>query len=254
MQNPNINLLELESVGSTNTYAKENFNVLADGTLVCAEMQTAGRGRLGRRWLSPAGTNIYASLVMKRIDNPFYATVTASLSTLSMLFAACPRGGFFIKWPNDIYCGYRKISGILCEAVSVSGRIQGIIAGIGVNINLEQQDLDRIDQPAASLKSVTGQDFNVKELTLRLAEQLASYYAVYLSSPEKLFDEWKSCNRIIGQRIVLTGPDGQERKVLVRDIARNGELVAEENGRKVFFNCGDVTLQKEDQPAAMECV
>ena len=116
MQTPNINLLELESVDSTNTYAKDNFNVLADGTLVCAEMQTAGRGRLGRRWLSPAGTNIYASLVMKRIDNPFYATVTSSLSTLAMLFAAWPRGSFFIKWPNDIYSGCRKISGILCEA------------------------------------------------------------------------------------------------------------------------------------------
>ena len=250
MQNPNINLLELESVDSTNTYAKDNFNGLADGTLVCAEMQTAGRGRLGRRWISPPGTNIYASLVMKRIDNPFYATVTASLSTLAMLFAACPRGGFFIKWPNDIYCGYRKISGILSEAVSVSGRIGGIIAGIGVNINLSRPELDRIDQPAASLKSVSGRDFNVRELTCRLAEQLAAYYAVYLTSPDKLFSEWKSCNRIIGRQITLTGPDGQEHRATVRDIDRNGELIAEENGRTVRFNCGDVTLRREDQTAA----
>ena len=84
MHKTGINLLELETVDSTNTYAKNNFDVLADGTLVCAEMQTAGRGRLGRHWISPAGTSIYASLVMKRIDQPFYATAAASLAALNM--------------------------------------------------------------------------------------------------------------------------------------------------------------------------
>ena len=58
MHTASINLLELESIDSTNTYAKEHFSDLADGTLVCAEQQTAGRGRLGRRWFSPAGANI----------------------------------------------------------------------------------------------------------------------------------------------------------------------------------------------------
>ena len=66
---PEINVLELESVDSTNTYAKNNFDELPDGTLVVAEEQTAGRGRLERKWISPAGKNIYASLVMKNIKS-----------------------------------------------------------------------------------------------------------------------------------------------------------------------------------------
>ncbi|MBO4633165.1 MAG: biotin--[acetyl-CoA-carboxylase] ligase, partial [Lentisphaeria bacterium] len=194
MHTPNINLLELETVDSTNTYAKNNFDALADGTLVCAEMQTAGRGRLGRSWVSPAGASIYASLVMKQIENPFYATVTASLAAQEVLLKAYPRGGFFIKWPNDIYSGHRKIAGILCEAVSGADGIRGVIAGIGVNINLAPQELDRIDQPAASLLSLSGKIFSVKELTASLAESLTTYYQIYLSEPEKLFAEWKSHN------------------------------------------------------------
>ena len=67
MPAPKIHRLNLESVDSTNTYAKDNFDLLADGTLVCADTQTAGRGRLGRLWISPPHTNIYASLVMKQI-------------------------------------------------------------------------------------------------------------------------------------------------------------------------------------------
>ena len=254
MHIPNINLLELESVDSTNTYAKNNFDAFADGTLICAEMQTAGRGRLGRRWVSPAGVNIYTSLVMKQIDNPFYATVTASLAAQEMLLNAWPRGGFFIKWPNDIYAGYKKVAGILCEAVSGKNGICGVIAGIGVNINLEPEALAGIDQPAASLKSLSGREFPVKTLTRCLAERLADYYARYLTAPEKLFAEWKSYNRIIGRRVGLTDPNGDMHQVRVRDIAENGELIAEENGTEYRFNCGDVTLCKEDLFGTMESI
>ena len=246
MHTPGINLLELETVDSTNTYAKNNFDVLADGTLICAEMQTAGRGRLGRCWISPAGVNIYASLVMKQINQPFYATAAASLAAQEMLLQAFPRGDFFIKWPNDIYSGHKKIAGILCEAVSDAYGIAGVIAGIGVNINLEQRELDRIDQPAASLLSLSGRKFDVKTLILSLKDRLAEYYGIYLSEPEKLFAEWKSRNRIVGRRVSLTDPNGKSHRVRVLDIAETGELIAEENGMKYEFNCGDVTLRQED--------
>ena len=247
MPAPKINRLNLESVDSTNTYAKDNFDVLADGTLVCAEMQTAGRGRLGRRWVSPPGSNIYASLVMKQISNPFYATAAASLAVLGLLLETLPRGGFFIKWPNDIYTGHKKISGILCEAVSGPKGISGIIAGIGVNINLEQQELDRIDQPAASLKSITGKSFDLEKLTDLLADKLANYYRIYLDSPEKLFAEWKSRNRILGRQVTVIAPGAPGCRVLVRDIAENGELIVEENGKLRRFNCGDISIGKEDR-------
>ncbi|MBQ6599797.1 MAG: hypothetical protein IJH79_19800, partial [Lentisphaeria bacterium] len=158
-----------------------------------------------------------------------------------------PRGGFFIKWPNDIYTGNQKISGILCEAVSNPNGISGIIAGIGVNINLEQSELDKIDQPAASLKSLSGKSFDLEKLTGILTQKLAGFYEVYLASPKILFAEWKSHNRILGHLVTLIEPDGASRRVLARDIADNGELIVEENGLLRRFNCGDVSLGKEDR-------
>ena len=115
-----------------------------------------------------------------------------------------------------------------------------------MNINLEQQELDKIDQPAASLKSLSGKNFDLGELTGQLADKLAEYYGLYLSSPEKLFAEWKTHNRILGHQVTVIEPGGTARRVMVRDIAGNGELIVEENGVLRRFNCGDISLGKED--------
>lgn len=249
MQYPEIRLHELDEIDSTNTYAVRNFSELADGTLVTAKKQTLGKGRLGRRWVSPAGVNIYASLVMKQIANPFYATITASLSVLEMLQKALPQETFYIKWPNDIYIGGSKISGILCEASIRGSIVQGVIAGMGVNINLKKTELDRIGQSAASLKALSGREFDVKKQTLSLADSLKKYYALYLDAPEKLFAEWKDNNIVIGNHVRLSDASGENfRSLFVRDIAPSGELIVEENGQLRNYNCGDVTLDKESLP------
>lgn len=245
---PEITLLELESVDSTNAYAKQHFESFVDGTLVTAEMQTDGRGRLGRNWFSPPGVNIYASLVMKQITNPFYATITGSLATLKLLQEQLPRESFFIKWPNDIYVERKKICGILSECHTSRSGIDGVITGIGININLETEELAGIGQPAASLKSLSGKFFDVRKLTFLLADALAEYYAVYLHSPEKLFAEWKENNFVIGKLVGLVDSNGNRKSVKVLDISETGELITEENGCISRFNCGDVTLMKETFP------
>ena len=241
-----ITLLELDTVDSTNTYAKDHFDALADGTLVCADMQTAGRGRLGRPWISPRGTNIYATFVMKQIPDPFYATAAVSLAALKLLRESHPEGDFFIKWPNDLYSGYRKIAGLLSETVAGPGGIRGVIAGIGININPEPAELELIDRPAASLRSLSGRTFEVKKLKARLLEHLAEYYRLYLTDPDALSAEWRACNRIVGREVTLTDAAGREHRVRVRAIAPDGSLDAEENGSEYRFNCGDVTLRRED--------
>ena len=242
---PEINVLELESVDSTNTYAKNNFDELPDGTLVVAEEQTAGRGRLERKWISPAGKNIYASLVMKNITNPFYATIVSSLAVLDLLGNTEPRIEFFIKWPNDIYHGERKISGVLCEFTQGRGGVRGVIAGVGININLERAEIDAIDRPATSLKALTGLHYDVKKLLRELADSLIRYYIIYSRSPETVFAEWKRRNFVIGRRVEIEDASGAVTRVLVRDIAENGELVAERNGTTFRFSCGDVRITRE---------
>ena len=173
---PEINVLELESVDSTNTYAKNNFDELPDGTLVVAEEQTAGRGRLERKWISPAGKNIYASLVMKNITNPFYATIVSSLAVLDLLGNTEPRIEFFIKWPNDIYWKEKKICGMLIENDLMGRNISQSIAGIGININ--QETFHSSAPNPVSLLQITGEEHDLFKILKNIMLRIQSYYSL----------------------------------------------------------------------------
>ncbi len=237
------NIRYLESVDSTNTYAADHFDSLADGTLIVAETQSSGHGRLGRKWHSPRG-NIYASFVMKDLfGEPFHATMVSSLAVLSVLNDLVPGHGAYIKWPNDIFIGNRKLSGVLCEGVLRKGALAGIICGIGVNVNLPEEELERIGQPATSLLIQTKCKINLKIFAEKLAVYLNWYYIIGINDRERLFGLWKRENRIIGRRVTLQPPHGPACEALVRDISDDGKLrIEKEDGSQQEFACGDVKL------------
>lgn len=249
--NFSITTIKLKKVDSTNLYAKALFNDLPDGSLILADSQTAGRGRLGREWISPPGVNVYASLVMKHVSNPFYATIVASLSVLDTLRKASPKNKFYIKWPNDIYAGAGKISGILCECViSADNKVAGIVAGMGININLSEETISSIDQPAASLKSLTKRDHNISGIVKDLCAALESNYIKYKNSPLELFSLWKSENYLIGKEVDLDSPDNTSWRGRVVDISDEGELLVENlaAGCVIKFSCGDIRIRKGSIP------
>jgi len=235
-------IIRLSEVDSTNRYAMKNFDALADGTLVAAEFQTAGKGRQDRTWVSPPRENIYATFVMKNIAPPVCnASIIASLGALKMLRDAAPGVKFWIKWPNDIYCGFKKIAGILCESRLPSG----IIAGIGININMPQSTLDAIDQPATSLSVETGRKFDLPSAVTALAETLRGYYADYSKAPTQLFNLWKQENLLIGKQVEIVD-DGQ--KILqgrIVDIGESGEIFFETGGKTLKLYSGDIRIRKE---------
>lgn len=146
-----MEILSFEVLPSTNTYAYENFDTLADGQIIFAKTQTAGRGRLKRVWLSQEG-GLYFSLVVKpqnfKID--FLGSLTQAMAlsvckTLQILGAK----EAVLKWPNDILCEGKKICGILSQAVFKEGELCGVVIGVGVNIAQEKIDSPK---PAVSLK------------------------------------------------------------------------------------------------------
>ena len=233
----------LESVDSTNTYAADHFDSLNDGALVVAETQSSGHGRLGRKWHSPRG-NIYASFVMKDLfGEPFHATMVSSLAVLAVLNDLVPGHGAYVKWPNDIFIGDRKLSGVLCEGVIRKGALTGIICGIGVNVNLPEEELNRVGQPATSLFAQTKCKINLKNFAEKLAVYLNWYYIIGINDRERLFGLWKRENRIIGRRVMLQPPDGDIYEALVKDISDDGKLRIEEaDGSLREFACGDVKL------------
>ncbi len=240
-----LNIIHLDEVDSTNKYALRNFEELPDSTLIVAGEQKAGRGRHARQWVSPPNTNIYASMIIKNAgQNPALASMIVSLGALSALRGSAPDVKFWLKWPNDIFCRERKIAGILCESASTpKQQIAGIVAGIGININMPTEIINTIDQPATSLMYETGNEFNLKKVVKKLAKSLNKYYNIYSISPEVLFTCWKDENLLIGQTVkVNTGEKEIKGKII--DLGHNGELIFESSGKQIKLFSGDVKINK----------
>jgi BirA family biotin operon repressor/biotin-[acetyl-CoA-carboxylase] ligase len=223
-----------------------NFDELPDATLIVANGQNAGRGRHERQWLSPPDTNIYASMIVKNAGrNPIMASIIASLAALNTLRETAPEVKFWLKWPNDIFCRERKIAGILCETASVPGeQFAGVVAGIGINVNMSSETVNRIDQPASSLLHETGREFNLKKVVEKLAKSLNEYYSIYSILPGFLFDEWKDENLLLGQDVELdTGTEIIKGRII--DLGRSGEIIFEAAGEQLKFFSGDVKINKK---------
>jgi BirA family biotin operon repressor/biotin-[acetyl-CoA-carboxylase] ligase len=157
---------------STNDWAKKHIDQWDKNavTLITADQQTAGRGRFGRQWSSPAGKNLYGSFVFFLEEEQLDITRLVRLlaeSTVAVLQAL----GFspVIKWPNDLLIDSKKIVGILCETVAATPPLVGVILGIGLNVNMSEEELGLIDQPATSLKVLSGHLWEVEKITNALA-------------------------------------------------------------------------------------
>ena len=241
----------LTTVDSTNLYAKRNYESLQNKTLIVAEQQTAGKGRLDRTWLSPVNENIYASFVVKRPNFPIYmATWICGLATLQTLreFTEDTSLPLWLKWPNDVYCSYKKISGILCEGVlDNKNQIDGIIIGVGININSSSEFLSQLDQAATSLKIETAHDeaYDLKIIAEKLAVNFEKYFNVAESSTELLYQLWRNENKLINQRISIISPNNECLEGIVKDINENGEIVFEIDDKEQIILCGDIKIQKE---------
>lgn len=237
-------IIHLERVDSTNLYCKRGFDSLADGTVVYADTQTAGRGRLGRKWVSPPDCNFYGSAVFKQCFDGFGATMTLSLATLDTLRELAPQLDVYIKWPNDIFYKYFKLAGMLCEGVLDNhNRFVGIIAGIGVNLNMTEHDLAAIGQPAASVFSITKQRIIPDFFARKLAFYLNRRYIIYLNSPESVFSEWRKENRLIGQPVKVVGFNGPV-EGRFHDVAASGEMLLDTVEGIKKINSGDLSIDK----------
>ncbi len=244
------NIIFLDTVDSTNTYGKTNFAMLPDGALIVAAEQTAGRGRLGRKWLSPKGENFYASAIFKRCFDGFGATTVMSMAALDTLNELRPEIPAYIKWPNDIYVDICKLGGMLCEGILDSAnRFQGVVAGLGLNLNMPAEALAAIDQPATSLKFLTNHEFSYDFFAKKFAFFLNRRYIMYLNSPSAVFAEWKQANKLLGCPLQVSGFHGVISGVF-SDIAPSGEMMLTTPEGCLKVNSGDVRITKESLRSA----
>ena len=236
-------MIFFDTIDSTNTWAAAHFNELADGELVAAAVQTAGRGRLDRTWISPRG-NIYASFVMKDVSSPLLGVAVGSLAVLDLVRALAPVERFHIKWPNDVFRGTAKISGILAQCIApCNGASGGLVTGIGVNLNMSRDELASATQEATSVSILTGTPCDWEAALKRFENLLHLHAAELRNSPVSLFDRWKSENGLLGHRVDFLAGDGSHLTGLFRDIAPDGSVILDEDGgRTLTLNCGDVRL------------
>ncbi|MDQ2910161.1 MAG: biotin--[acetyl-CoA-carboxylase] ligase [Actinomycetota bacterium] len=150
-----------------------------EGALAVAGEQTAGRGRLGRRWFAPAGTSLLCSLQLRpqvspeRLPELTGVAVRACAEALTAVAGLEPE----LKFPNDLLVGGRKVAGVLAEA-----REGRIVLGIGINVNVLEGDLPtEIDRPATSLLVETGREYDRAELLVELLVRLERRYDAWLS-------------------------------------------------------------------------
>lgn len=244
--NSSPRLTWLETVDSTNLYALRHYNELEDGDSIAALEQTAGRGREGRQWFSPPGRNLYLSFLIKHPPEPAYrVSIIAALAALDLVRQLCPEAETWLKWPNDLCCGNQKLAGILCEGKISDGKIQGIVAGIGINLNSEVSELAALDRPATSLKIVSGVTHDLHAAADFLANRLRHREAAFRIDQDAMFQEWKNENKLVGQH-VTAACGGDTRSGIITAINDDGSLdFTADNGETSRYLSGDFTISRE---------
>lgn len=212
---------------STNTYAKENLDKLKNGEVILAHEQTAGKGRMGRNWSSPAGASISMSLVLKP-DIPLEAIpLLTQLTAAALVNALGSWTDAKIKWPNDIIINKKKIAGILVETEFSGNSLQGIVIGIGINTNVNQTDIaDDLQLKATSIKEALNRDIDPNKLVADFLNHFEAFYHDFLSSQrtEPFLSVCRNQSVLIGKNYWIIDAD-QRRKAHIETIDPSGGLV-----------------------------
>lgn len=237
-----------KETGSTNLDAKELAEKGEDaGAVAVADMQTAGRGRRGRGWVSPSGRDIYMSLMLRPQCRPEKASVLTLVMALSVLEAVqelisqtCG-----IKWPNDIVVNNKKVCGILTEMSAELDGIHYVVIGAGINVNQEQM-AEEIQDKATSLYIEGGQKIKRARLAARVLHYFEENYAVFGKSWDfsGLVGKYNGYLVNRDREVRVLDPKG-EYDGISRGINEKGELIVERksDGQTVLVYAGEVSVR-----------
>jgi BirA family biotin operon repressor/biotin-[acetyl-CoA-carboxylase] ligase len=238
----------LPETTSTNTQAMEMASKGApEGTAVVAEIQTGGKGRLGRKWISPKG-NLYLSVILR----PNIPTHKAPLITLMGAVAVASAIGkkcnisAAIKWPNDILISGKKVAGLLTEMSAEPDRIKHIALGIGVDVNMELNELPPdVRALTTTLAVEAGEKIDRTSLLQQILRDLEQWYQVFLRNEAAVLKEWEALNMTVGNRVAVSGL-GETLEGLAQGIDQEGRLIITlDDGSLRQVAAGDVTILKK---------
>lgn len=235
-----------EKVGSTNTVASNLAEQVAEGTVIIADTQEKGRGRLGRVWVSPPGENIYMSIILQPQIETKDATLITIMAAVASANALRKTTGLniSIKWPNDLMCHERKIGGILTELKTDQKGILFSVIGIGINVNTDIDTFpEDVREIATSVKNETGKLFSREEIIAEILNEINNWYMILKAMKrEVLLAEWQRLTSTLGKEVIVV--IGQETyKGFAEAIDDEGMLILRLPSREMKrIHSGDVTV------------
>ncbi|GFP28188.1 BirA family transcriptional regulator, biotin operon repressor / biotin---[acetyl-CoA-carboxylase] ligase [Candidatus Hakubella thermalkaliphila] len=236
-------ILFLQEVGSTNDYARKLFQKgCAAGTVVVARRQTGGKGRRGRSWSSPEGGLWFSLILPCRPEDSSVHKVPLIIS-LSVAQAVEERCGVKteLKWPNDVLIGGKKIAGILIERGTRDTGEEALLVGIGINVNLEQEVLQRegIQEVATSLDIVTGREEDLYALLLSVLDKIEENLHNLYYNQGDLLGKFTPRMSILGQMVAVQ-LEGDTIYGRASGLTQEGALVIQAGKRTRTLYSGDV--------------
>lgn len=232
----------LEEVDSTNLYGKSNLKKLEDRTVIVARRQTSGRGRLTRSWVDLGFDNLFLSFVLKPSDSfkEIYSNLTQYLSVVLCdifeTYGLEPQ----IKWPNDVLIDGKKISGILSETVMQGNYFNGLILGVGVNLNATLDSLKNVDKSATALNLEVGRQIDIDLFKNRLVELFFENYDEFLEKGfEFIKSKYISHASFLDKEICVQVFD-KKNKGIAKSITDKGELILDSKGKNLLLTIGDI--------------
>ncbi len=238
-----------QSVASTNETARRLAKHGAPGgTLVLADQQTGGRGRLGRAWHSPGGKGLWFSLLLRpqRHENAWGLLPMVLSEILVVTLRELYGHAFAVKWPNDVLFQNRKLCGILCESATAGDALEMIVAGIGINVNQSADEFPQeLRASAVSLREVLGEETDRTALLLALLRAISDRLEPVLAGEQELhLQRWRDFCPDFGKRVEISA--GNRRiSGIFRQVSGLGEMIIEqEHGEPAVVSCGEATFQQ----------
>jgi BirA family biotin operon repressor/biotin-[acetyl-CoA-carboxylase] ligase len=236
-------IIVLDTVTSTMDEAfRLGMENCPEGTVVCAESQSKGRGRLGRVWASPKNKGLYFSFVL-RPKLPLNQLAQLTLMSAVALAEAIENISELkplIKWPNDILSGSKKLAGILTELRAESDQVKFVVVGIGLNVNTSRHQLTT---EASSLKVASGHSFDRVQVFQAILRSLEKWYLKLLRHEfSQVMEEWKKRSATLKKRVRITDPNGIIEGEAINLDDDGALLIRKDNGIIVKKTAGDVFL------------
>lgn len=242
----------VEEATSTNDLALEHRHGAEHGACWVADRQTKGRGRreVGgerRQWFSPAGSNIYMSVLLRPEMEPESATPITLAAGLGVADALVDETGLdiWLKWPNDLFVGERKLGGVLTEAAIDDGELDAIICGLGLNINIAADEVpDELTDIMTSVAIESGRQADRLSLVFEVRRRLVERCDAFADGGiEAILDDLRSYDRTTGRRVEISR-DGEWVDGISKGIGDRGQLTVEVDGQVTDVQAGEVRFQE----------